>query len=335
MKFKLLLVCFLLVEIQSLNVSRASQTDSDKELKELAVIAHDLSYQKQEDIVAKEKDTFTDFLKELINIEVGGFRASLGRFDINNKIAVITFRGTQISWANVSADFWAWMVPITNKADKEGYGCLVHQGFLEAYKNNLRTKLREFTTILKEWVSLDKLEKLVITGHSLGGALANLMAYDLGVHMKRTKEFHVDIILATFGCPRVGDQCFSDVLNHKLGLVANARIIFGTDSIPSVPYIKDYVHSGTEYHVTTVDSYSVKKFNVDETPRAKRLSGAFFKLVTQFPDHSKYKTISKDKIYEIVKANIALVKESKASGPKLEESKSPKPKKRKALKNRN
>ena len=55
--------------------------------------------------------------------------------------------------------------------------------------------------------------KLVVTGHSLGGAMATLFAMDLVVN-----EGVSDVSLVTFGSPRVGNAAFSDFVNkHSHG----------------------------------------------------------------------------------------------------------------------
>ena len=48
-------------------------------------------------------------------------------------------------------------------------------------------------------------KKVYITGHSLGGALAILAAYDLA-QLYATRTF----VIYTFGCPRIGNHVFSD-----------------------------------------------------------------------------------------------------------------------------
>lgn len=68
--------------------------------------------------------------------------------------------------------------------------------------------------------------EMLLAGHSLGGALATLAAYDLkGVARKLNLE--VEISVYTFGAPRVGNHAFAEdfdtiindcfhVVNHQV-----------------------------------------------------------------------------------------------------------------------
>lgn len=99
-------------------------------------------------------------------------------------MAVVVFRGTQPqNLSNVLDDvqFWPrrWV----------GAG-RVHRGFLRAYEG-----LREQ---IDAWLDEHKPARLVITGHSLGAAMATLMA-----------ARYPEAELVTFGSPRVGGRGFA------------------------------------------------------------------------------------------------------------------------------
>lgn len=97
----------------------------------------------------------------------------------------VSFRGTQgDKWRDIVADID--FLP----CDWGGPGT-VHRGFWKAYSS-----LRE--TIV-EWVGKQQEPALVITGHSLGAAMATLMA---------AQHPHADLV--TFGSPRVGTTAFAD-----------------------------------------------------------------------------------------------------------------------------
>lgn len=50
-------------------------------------------------------------------------------------------------------------------------------------------------------------------GHSLGGALANLAAYDICKHAQEAGWQHVKVLCYTFGAPRVGNHAFATDYN--------------------------------------------------------------------------------------------------------------------------
>lgn len=52
----------------------------------------------------------------------------------------------------------------------------------------------------------DKKQKVIVTGHSLGGALATLAAYDLELHASVPAH---KLECYTFGAPRVGNYPFA------------------------------------------------------------------------------------------------------------------------------
>lgn len=310
MKITIIVLLFLVAFISSSKIRKsqrkANRADSDDELGQLAYIAHSLSYLSHEDSVAFKEDTIVDLLSNYKNVEKNGFRAIYGRFFTNTKIGLVVFRGTE-SFGNAMTDVNQKLVPITEKEGKKGKGCLVHEGFLSAYKANLREDLRKFTALLEDWVTASGITKVVITGHSLGGALAEMYAYDLGVYLKQTKKFKVDLMLMTFGAPRVGDACFVKVLNDEIDLKVNVRVVFGKDSVTSVPYKPEYVHPGTEYTVAADSSFTKKAFNKDESARSTNIAGAIYKLIKDVGDHLKYKTILKAKVLEILKDNQAAI----------------------------
>ncbi|WP_423359573.1 lipase family protein [Pseudomonas citronellolis] len=127
---------------------------------------------------------------------------------------LIAVRGT----AEVLADGWrdadALQVPFEEGAGK------AHRGFYEAYR-----ALKDF---VQEY--LDRFysgQKLIICGHSLGGAIALLLAEAL----RRSPIETYDIVLYTYGAPRAGDAEFvagAQPLTHY-------RMVNYNDPVPSVP----------------------------------------------------------------------------------------------------
>ncbi|GLC58164.1 hypothetical protein PLESTB_001325800 [Pleodorina starrii] len=87
--------------------------------------------------------------------------------------------------------------------------------------------------------------RVIFTGHSLGGAMATLAAYDLAAR-KTDGFFSGDVQLYTFGSPRVGNQAFMEAFNN---MVPNAWRFTNTDDIvPRVPYSWRFDGARTTYY---------------------------------------------------------------------------------------
>lgn len=104
----------------------------------------------------------------------------------------------------------------------------VHAGYAAAYET-LRTKLED--AVRAEMDASGGSKKLVVTGHSLGGALATLCAARLASEYG-PQGARVDAV--TFGQPRVGDNEFAKYLDQDLSL-DYARVVHGGDLFSRVP----------------------------------------------------------------------------------------------------
>tara|TARA_R110002072_G_scaffold31466_4_gene96944 strand:- start:15467 stop:16279 length:813 start_codon:yes stop_codon:yes gene_type:complete len=153
-------------------------------------------------------------LRELQFFDAGSTQASLVH---GGTFAVLAFRGTQNLrdwWTNVRVATTEWPP-----------GGLVHEGFARA--------------LGKVWdqiaTALDALQvPTLVTGHSLGGALATLASC--------RRAFAV---CYTFGAPRVGDAAFYATLQCPVHRVVNDR-----DIVPTLPPRRfGYTHGGVLHHI--------------------------------------------------------------------------------------
>ena len=98
------------------------------------------------------------------------------------------------------------------------------------YKTN---SYRSLSKLVCDYEALDKKRKLVIAGHSLGGATATLIA-DLIL------PNNPNIALVTAGSPRPGGR----KLKERLKNVEHLRFVYGDDIVPKTPpWIFGYVHT--------------------------------------------------------------------------------------------
>ncbi|KDQ63729.1 hypothetical protein JAAARDRAFT_389250 [Jaapia argillacea MUCL 33604] len=122
-----------------------------------------------------------------------------------------------------------------------GKGCKVHVGFWKMYKG-----LKPFLIdALKKGLKEKDVETIVLTGHSMGGALCYLLAIDLLIEPdKDLVPPGTNIKLASFGSPRVGDE---KLVKEWRALISAYRSKYGTtafqeyhvkgynDGVPSIP----------------------------------------------------------------------------------------------------
>lgn len=132
----------------------------------------------------------------------------------------IVFRGTEPNqMRDLLADAKAWRKPAREKG-------LVHFGFAQALD-------KVYDNIVR-WIdeqNLDGERNITCTGHSLGAALATIMASRLDANE-----------LYTFGSPRVGNRDF--VKEIKNDGVKHYRFVNNNDVVTKVPFPIRFVHHG-------------------------------------------------------------------------------------------
>ena len=114
--------------------------------------------------------------------------------DVQDKYIVVGFAGTE-SGRDFITD-----ADIFGDEIIEGKECEAHGGFVKCL-NNVYPNVE---SVLKPYI---RKIPIYITGHSLGGALASLLAYRLG---KRFPGEHEQLKLYVYGCPPVGDKHFPE-----------------------------------------------------------------------------------------------------------------------------
>ncbi|MBT9332148.1 lipase family protein [Paracidobacterium acidisoli] len=146
------------------------------------------------------------------------------------KSVIVAIRGTKTIWEWLG-DFDAAPLPYL---PEPGAG-LAHMGFQIVYE-----QIRDSILQLLAAAPCTGAQQIFVTGHSLGGALAVLAAFDIVRHsgLKPTPQ------MITFAGPRTTDPVFARTFNQWVP--GSFRIVNFMDAVPQVPLPPPYEHVGTE-----------------------------------------------------------------------------------------
>ena len=185
---------------------------------------------------------------EMITTEVWGFD-SCRPFDIgntqgfvawNNDVVLVAFRGT-----DGISDF---LLDLTFRPVETPH-FEVHQGFwngFEMVRNELRALIEEARPDGK---------RVFITGHSLGGALAQIAAAELSDLVSPSGIY-------TYGQPAVGLENFSDFMDQRFA-ENSFRFVNKKDIVPRVPP-QPYHHTETPLYLDKAGQYQIKSRSARE-----------------------------------------------------------------------
>ncbi|XRG81053.1 lipase family protein [Rossellomorea sp. GAMAL-10_SWC] len=185
----------------------------------------------------------------------------------NNEI-IIAFRGTDSYKDNESdQDLYQVDYPFAENVGK------THRGFTCIYQSARNE-------IMKELMKLSPNKKLLITGYSLGGAIAVLCSYDIAVNTDFENPY-----VYTFGSPRVADPEFAYRYSQ---MVRNSVRIFNVhDIIPTLPaeaYPPPFTAKGLYYrHV--YNKYPVS-FQLNSIARNHYIGCYFNNISSLNPEYS-------------------------------------------------
>ncbi|OAY22938.1 triacylglycerol lipase OBL1 [Manihot esculenta] len=159
-------------------------------------------------------------------------------------LIVVAFRGTNPFDANA----WCTDVDIS-WYELQGIG-KIHRGFMNALglqnngwpneitqPNGRLYAYYEIRRVLRDLLSKNEKAKFIVTGHSLGGALAILFVGVLAMHKEELLLDKMEGVY-TFGQPRVGDRLFGSFMEDglKKNDVRYLRFVYSNDMVPRLPY---------------------------------------------------------------------------------------------------
>jgi len=149
-------------------------------------------------------------------------------YDAQVEAVFVVFRGSE------SSTDWITNVLFRQQVYPYGDGnsaVKFHRGFMDAYFS-VRTQLHEVVRGLSS-------RHIIVTGHSLGGALATIAALDLQYNI--TSQSGQDISVYSYGAPRVGNRVL--VRSFRGRVPQSYRFVYGRDLITHLPRVwMGYAH---------------------------------------------------------------------------------------------
>ncbi|KAJ9526404.1 hypothetical protein QJQ45_009880, partial [Haematococcus lacustris] len=156
--------------------------------------------------------------------------------------------------------------------------------------------------------------RVYITGHSLGGALATLCAYELAARQSPERARQA-ITMYSFGAPRAGNKAFAARYNT---LVPDSwRVTNSNDIIPSVPRLLGYAHVKHSVRIVNGELH----IQADGTTDVFGEGRGGLDVLQELAGRAREQVTSKrwEDVYEEVKAREMAVFDSLVNGTALEE----------------
>ncbi|KAG6432164.1 hypothetical protein SASPL_103738 [Salvia splendens] len=161
-------------------------------------------------------------------------------FAANLNAVVIAFRGTQETSIQNWVEDLFWKQLDINYPGVDG--AMVHHGFYNAYNDSsLRPGVLSAVQLAKE---LYGDTNIMVTGHSMGGAMAALCGLDLRVILTLGEQQKVQVM--TFGQPRIGNAVFASYYSQVVP--DTFRVTHGNDMVPHLPPYYSYFPQKTYHH---------------------------------------------------------------------------------------
>jgi len=172
-----------------------------------------------------------------------GLIGTMADVNTNTEYIVIAFRGT----VETSIQDWISDLTYTKIAPYPDFPkVFVHKGFHHAYVNSLQAQVLQS---LRELPDL----QVIVSGHSLGAAIATMCAWDLKVNNTYDVAAHY-----TYGQPRIGN--FEWAVTYAKRVPNSWRIVHSHDVVPHIPLTSQgFFHSQFEvyYPSDTTEPYTV------------------------------------------------------------------------------
>uniref|UniRef100_A0A914C6X8 Fungal lipase-like domain-containing protein n=1 Tax=Acrobeloides nanus TaxID=290746 RepID=A0A914C6X8_9BILA len=158
---------------------------------------------------------------------------------------------------------------------KSGYDMsIVFDGAPRVNSYFYKSMLKLWDSVIKDIVTNPGYSgyRIIITGHSLGGALASLTAYQIRYNVSNTSPDQIHLV--TFGEPRTGDYIYANNLRNYINYIF--RVVHGSDPIPHLPFCSSNSAGGCQssntnqyyqhaqeiwYHGASTDNYHMGTYD--------------------------------------------------------------------------
>ncbi|KAL0956990.1 hypothetical protein HGRIS_003090 [Hohenbuehelia grisea] len=177
--------------------------------------------------------------------------------DDSRKEIVLAFRGS-LEPIDILIDIQLLLTPLRSPGISNVGGAWVHTGFQKAY-NFVDTQVHR---MMATQLAANPSYSIVVTGHSLGGAVASFAALSL-----KQKYPSRGLKLYTYGAPRIGNAAWATLMEQQLKVDNIFRGVHTWDGVPTmIGRFLDYRHYGTEYwqHTEPSKPSNVRKCNGGE-----------------------------------------------------------------------
>lgn len=164
----------------------------------------------------------------------------MSKTDLDGEVKKVFFITGTEDLKDVGIDIKVKPVPL----DDADQNILVHSGFKSYADAALSDGILNFVT---EYINNHPQEKIYLTGHSLGGAIAMMIAVrlvDAGANMENVK-------VVTFGAPAIGNKNFAEKYKDKIHLT---RAVMDSDIVDVSLNIFGYTHFGEVVDYKQVES---------------------------------------------------------------------------------
>lgn len=169
--------------------------------------------------------------------------------DTLNKKIIVIFRGSVVGTRDWESNFNAQVVGMETPKKIVGLmkgilqeRVLVHEGFYNYLFDNSRMRFSQrydnIISDIKAALGNEKGYSVYITGHSLGGALANMFSCKLAGGGSSTDFIPRPITCITFAAPFCGTAGYRTTYENleRQGLLRALRITNGEDLVPAIPF---------------------------------------------------------------------------------------------------
>ncbi|CAE8644444.1 unnamed protein product [Polarella glacialis] len=155
---------------------------------------------------------------------------------------VVAFRGTK-NPENVLVDLDFGQIELELAENQQcAGGCKVHAGFSRAWRS-LRYQTE---TALRDLGCAGAGQAVRLTGHSLGGAMAALAAWDLSASGYNVSQVY------TYGEPRLGNSAWVSAFQDLMANKSFYRVVHYKDPVPHFPSeLFNYRHAAPEVYYST------------------------------------------------------------------------------------